>query len=107
MAAQGATGKATEKQAAGVDSAHGVQVGALHAKGMHIHETIYRVGSGGAAVIQGLKCALWCLGVCDDLMAEPFGRLADAQRRLIQEHLDEIEFPVGLPRPARGGRAAC
>lgn len=67
---------------------------------MHIHETIYRVGSGGAAVIQGLKCALWCLGVCDDLMAEPFGRLADAQRRLIQEHLAELELLLDAPRTA-------
>jgi len=72
----------------------------LHARVMQIRQTIYSVAGHGAAgappqVVAGLKAALRCLGICDDFMAEPFHRLRDAERRLIENHLAELNL-VGL-----------
>ena len=66
----------------------------LHERVMDVRQTIYSVASGGAAVVKGLKCALACLGICDDFMAEPFHRLEDAQRRAIGEHLVAMDLPL-------------
>lgn len=79
----------------------------LQAKVMQIRRTIYSVADHGAAVIAGLKCALSCLGVCNDFMAEPFRRLGDAQRRLIRKHLGELELPECIPDNARRGSESC
>ncbi|MHC4179652.1 MAG: dihydrodipicolinate synthase family protein [Planctomycetota bacterium] len=79
------------------------RVAELHAKVIEISQTIYRAADHGAAVIAGLKCALSCLGICNDLMAEPFRRPRDAERRLIEKHLAELDIPVETPRHARRG----
>ena len=79
------------------DTARGAE---LHAKVIEISQTIYRVADHGAAVTAGLKCALSCLEICNDFMAEPFHRLGDAQRELIQKHLAELELRPGAPRTA-------
>jgi 4-hydroxy-tetrahydrodipicolinate synthase len=76
------------------------RVAELHAKVMQIHQTIYSVAGHGAAPIAGLKCALACLGVCNDFMAEPFHRLGDDERQLIRKHLAELELPLDAPRTA-------
>ena len=60
---------------------------------LRITQTIYRVGRDGATVVKGLKCALSCLGLCDDFMAEPFHRLDRSQRREIERHLHELAIP--------------
>ena len=83
------------------------RVAELQAKVVQIRRAIYSVARHGAAVIAGLKCALSCLGVCDDFMAEPFHRMRGAQRELIREHLDELELPEGIPDTARRGSESC
>lgn len=75
----------------------------LHAKVIEIHERIYGVAGHGAAVIAGLKCALSCLGICSDLMAEPFGRPRDAERRLIQDYLAAMDVAAEMPRSIEHG----
>jgi 4-hydroxy-tetrahydrodipicolinate synthase len=70
---------------------------ALHARVMQISETIYTVDQGGSGVIKGLKSALSWLGICSDLPAEPLQRLAEAERRLIRQRLEELEL---LPETA-------
>lgn len=77
-----------------------VRVTELHARVMRIRETIYTVAIHGAPVIKGLKSALACMEVCSDFMAEPFHHLRDNERRLIRERLAELNFPLGLRRPA-------
>jgi dihydrodipicolinate synthase/N-acetylneuraminate lyase len=62
----------------------------LHAKVMRIATTIYSVGSRSAGVIQGLKCALSYLGICDDFVAEPFRRLEGPQRDRVRAALVEL-----------------
>jgi 4-hydroxy-tetrahydrodipicolinate synthase len=62
----------------------------LHAKVMRISQTIYAVGKHGSSFIGGLKCALSCLGICDDFVAEPFQRFGPAERARIEKHLAEL-----------------
>jgi 4-hydroxy-tetrahydrodipicolinate synthase len=63
---------------------------ALHAQVLRIGETIYAVGQYRSSFIKGLKCALSCLGICDDFMAEPFHRFRPEHRRQIETHLHEL-----------------
>ena len=70
----------------------------LHARVMQISSSLYRVGRHGSAFINGLKCALNVLGVCDDFMAEPFHRFREPERALVRERLGELRL---LPEPAR------
>jgi dihydrodipicolinate synthase/N-acetylneuraminate lyase len=73
----------------------------LHARVMQIHRRVYCVAGDRATgappqgarlqVVPGLKCALRCLGICDDFLAPPLQRLDDGQRRLIQEHLADAQ----------------
>ena len=41
---------------------------------LRVSEGLYRIGKHPSTIIKGIKCALACLGVCDDFMAEPFSR---------------------------------
>ncbi|MGQ9662069.1 MAG: dihydrodipicolinate synthase family protein [Kiritimatiellia bacterium] len=61
-----------------------------HALVMRIHSTIYSVGRYRSSVIKGIKCALSCLGICDDFMAEPFHRFRPEHRVLIRQYLEEL-----------------
>jgi 4-hydroxy-tetrahydrodipicolinate synthase len=63
----------------------------LHAAVMRISGSLYRIGSYGSSIIKGIKCALACLGVCDDFMAEPFYRFSARKRALVQTKVTEIQ----------------
>ena len=52
--------------------------------------SLYSVGRHPSSVIKGLKCALACLGVCDDFMAEPFHRFRAEERGRIERQLAEL-----------------
>jgi dihydrodipicolinate synthase/N-acetylneuraminate lyase len=56
---------------------------------------IYSVGQHASAVIKGMKCACSLLGICDDLMAEPFERFNAPERAKIRAVLESLEL---LPR---------
>lgn len=71
-------------------------VAALHARVLEIGRTIYSVGQYGSSFIKGLKCALSCLGICDDFMAEPFHRFRPQEREKIAAGLARLE-----PQPKR------
>lgn len=55
----------------------------LHHQVLRISGNLYGVGRYSSAVIKGIKCALSCLGICDDFMAEPFHRFREAEREHI------------------------
>ena len=63
----------------------------LHAGVMRVSNSLYRIGRHPSAIIKGLKCALNCLGVCDDFMAEPFHRFRTDERNVVRQHLQELE----------------
>ncbi len=57
---------------------------------------IYAVGQHASAVIKGMKCACSLLGICDDLMAEPFERFNAPEREKIRAVLESLELlPAG------------
>ncbi|MEQ8473516.1 MAG: dihydrodipicolinate synthase family protein [Marinoscillum sp.] len=60
----------------------------LRNKVLEISSMIYSLGKyGSSTYLQGLKCALSVLGICDDYMPEPFFRFDKDQRRVIEERL--------------------
>jgi 4-hydroxy-tetrahydrodipicolinate synthase len=59
----------------------------LHGRVIAISDSIYSVGAGGSSYFRGLKCALACLGLCDDLPAEPYERFRPAEREEIRRRL--------------------
>lgn len=62
----------------------------LHDTVMRISTTIYTVGHHGSSFLKGLKCALSCMDICDDFMAEPFHRFRKPEREQILEHLKTL-----------------
>ncbi len=62
----------------------------LHSRAMQINEKIYRVGRYRSSFLKGLKCALACLGICSDFLAEPFHSFRDQERAVIKANLEEL-----------------
>jgi len=56
-----------------------------------VGNALYRIGRHPSSIIKGIKCALACLGICDDFMAEPFHRFRAEERALVQSRLKEVE----------------
>jgi dihydrodipicolinate synthase/N-acetylneuraminate lyase len=63
----------------------------LQAQVLRISSSLYRIGRHSSSIIKGIKCALDCLGICDDFMAEPFHRFRAEERALVEGRLKEIE----------------
>lgn len=64
----------------------------LHAHVMQVSGALYRIGRHSSSIIKGIKCALNCLGVCDDFMAEPFHRFRSGERQLVEARLAELKI---------------
>jgi dihydrodipicolinate synthase/N-acetylneuraminate lyase len=62
----------------------------LHDRVIAISDAIYSVGEGGSSYFRSLKCALTCLGLCDDLPAEPYERFPPAEREEIRRRLRQV-----------------
>ena len=67
------------------------QAHALHARVLEISAALYSANRATTAMIKGLKCALSCLGICGDFMADPFARHAPAERERIQKLMDTLK----------------
>ena len=78
----------------------------LHTQVMHISNSLYQIGHHASAVIKGIKCALSCMGICDDFMAEPFHRFRAEERARVQSQLPglaaEVEKLVSNHEPQAG-----
>ena len=66
----------------------------LHAQVMRISNSLYQIGHHASAVIKGIKCALYCMGICDDFMAEPFHRFRAEERARVQSQLPGLAAGV-------------
>ncbi|MHC4628427.1 MAG: dihydrodipicolinate synthase family protein [Planctomycetota bacterium] len=62
----------------------------LQAKVMELSTCIYRVGRYQSSFLKGLKCALSCVGICSDFMAEPFHRFRQAEHEVIERYVKEL-----------------
>lgn len=62
----------------------------LHSLAIRFGE-IYRVGPPGvSACVEGIKCALAVLGICDDVFAEPLHPFQEAERASIRRILESV-----------------
>jgi len=66
------------------------KVQSLHKKVMQISTNIYNVGRFESSYLKGLKCALSCMGICSDFLAEPFHRFRRAEHKRIQRYIKEL-----------------
>jgi len=64
----------------------------LHKKVIQISTTIYKVGKYESSYLKGLKCALSCMGICSDFLAEPFHCFRDAERDIIHRYIKELKI---------------
>ena len=62
----------------------------LHQKVMKFSNTIYKVGRYQSSYLKGLKCALSCVGICGDFMAEPFHRFRHEEHERIEQYVKEL-----------------
>ncbi len=63
------------------------ETSALQKRVDEIGAGIYHLGQEQSSYLKGLKCALACLGLCSDTMAEPFVPFGDSERGIIQRRL--------------------
>ena len=66
------------------------KVEVLHQKVMKLSNAIYTVGRYASSYFKGLKCALSCVGICSDFMAEPFHRFRQEEHNRIQQYVKEL-----------------
>lgn len=64
----------------------------LHAQVMEVATLLYGVGQYTSSMIKGLKCALNCVGICSDFLAEPFHRFREAERDRIKKNLATLKL---------------
>lgn len=62
----------------------------LHARVIRISDAIYSVGGSGSSYFRGLKCALACLGLCGDVLAELYTPFGPAEREEIRKRLRAV-----------------
>jgi len=63
---------------------------ALQKRVMQISTSIYGVGRYQSSYLKGLKCALSCMGICSDFLAEPFHRFRSEEHDVIRRYLEEL-----------------
>ncbi len=66
------------------------KIGVLHEKVMKLSNAIYTVGQYESSYLKGIKCALSCMGICSDFMAEPFHRFRQEEHDRIQQYVKEL-----------------
>jgi 4-hydroxy-tetrahydrodipicolinate synthase len=83
------------------------RVASLQARLMLL-DRIYRLASGTGSIIRGLKCALRCLGICGDHMGAPFRACTAAERRTIEQYVEELGLltPVATATASTPSRIA-
>jgi len=62
----------------------------LHKKVMEFNAAVYHVGRYESSLLKGLKCALSCVGICSDFLAEPFHRFRRAEHEVIELYVKEL-----------------
>ena len=56
--------------------------------------SLYHIGRHSSSFIKGIKCALACLGVCDDFMAEPFHRFRAEEHARVERCVAELSAEI-------------
>ncbi len=66
------------------------QVRALQSQVLDLSERIYSIGQHPSATIKGIKCALSCLEICGDTIAEPLHAFHEPEREKLRAVLQEL-----------------
>ena len=66
------------------------RVSGLHDQVMRLSNTLYSIGKHPSSYLKGLKCALNCIGLCSDFMAEPFHKFREPEREEVRKTLEKI-----------------
>ena len=66
---------------------------------MELSASIYHVGLYQSSFLKGLKCALSCVGICSDFMAEPFHRFRQAEHQVIAQASQPFHVQAAGIRP--------
>lgn len=66
------------------------QIEPLHNAVLQLGRTLYKVGHYGSAYMKGIKCALSCLGICQDHMALPLNRFEEPERLVVKQKLEQL-----------------
>ena len=61
---------------------------------MQFSATIYSVGKYESSFIKGLKCSLNLMGICNDIMAEPFHRFRESEKDIIRKLLISLDIEI-------------
>ena len=62
----------------------------LRQKVAMLYRTVYNVGNYSSRITKGTKCGLSVMGICNDYMAPPFHKFNSAERKQIEEYIEEI-----------------
>jgi len=62
----------------------------LHRRVIAISTAIYTLGAPESSYLRGLKCALCCMGLCEDVLAEPFQPFGPSDRETIRRRLADL-----------------
>lgn len=58
---------------------------------LQISFSIYTVGDSPAKYLQGLKCALSLMGICNDTLALPYQSFENREREIIRQALNRLK----------------
>jgi len=59
---------------------------------MQISSNVYSVGTYGSGYLQGLKCALSILGICNDVLASPHRSYGENEKEMIRKVLKNLDM---------------
>lgn len=68
------------------------EVRKLQAKVMQISSLIYNVGQYSSSYLMGVKCALSVLGICKNILAQPFSNFKSEQEENISKAIADLKL---------------
>lgn len=67
------------------------RMSSLQERILQISSTLYTVGNSPAKYLQGLKCALSLMGICNDTLALPYNSFGDQEKEIIRQFLVQLK----------------
>ena len=68
----------------------------LQQKVLSISSAVYNVGQYGSSYLKGVKCVLGLLGICSDILAEPFQHFLPREREIVRKSVEALDLGVNL-----------
>lgn len=68
------------------------RIGSLQKMILQISSELYTIGNSPAKYLQGVKCALSVMGICNDVLALPYNRFHTEERKTVERVLDSLDL---------------